>query len=373
MGFVAFFALSLLGLSGLSLATWLVPVLVVAFHGVKSRRDSRRELLSSLDILIPAHNESETLPKTIRTLLAAKRSSGNLFPGGIQIHVGLSNWTGPDALHASQGSDRVLHIPESGKWTALVQLVENSRAQWIALVDSGSLWPPNLLIQLEDHFRDSQVMGISPRYSPSGDSIFNKLFWWFEAQLKSLENSGGGPVSVHGATVFYRRNDLQAVLPYLAARTWMNDDVVIPLTLRTHHQTKKIIYRNDVAVFDLPDKVINHEPHRRRRILFGNAQWVRHLFPEVVRKNPLVAFISLRRIFRMMWAWWVAFGLLAVASIPLTLNLVVPWTLTAISLAAIVICLVSSRAIPPLQILWESLLWPKYLYLSDAQHTVRWK
>jgi hypothetical protein len=43
---------------------------------------------------------------------------------------------------------------------------------------------------------------------------------------------------------------------------------------------------------------------RRKRLLMGNMQWVSALLPSCLKRNPVAGVVAGRRIFRMLWAYW---------------------------------------------------------------------
>lgn len=347
------------------LSTWFSPWLAYAIFVLCQEKSQLNDLNSeqtlTLDILIPAHNEVESLPATLKALRALEINEVLAKP---RLVVGLSNWQGVEAEQASREADSTISINEPGKWKALVALIESSKADWVAVVDSGTVWPKDMLVRLMKYFRQSDIMAINPRYAEEQSGLMQKLVWGLESQLKSLENLSGGPISLHGSTIFYRREELQAALHVLKADEWWNDDVVIPLMLRKLHSSKKIIYATEVSVTDMfPASNIN-EIKRRKRVLFGNIQWVKKLFPEVLKSQYLLATLALRRIARMLWAWAVTFVCLGLVLI--LPNLVFVYITGAVALAL----MPKGRRL--FEAFWVSLMMPVYLMFSNADK-VSWK
>lgn len=346
------------------LSTWLSPLLAYLIFIVRNKRSQSEnhppKSKLTLDILIPAHKEAESLPASLKAL--RQLESGEVFTQP-KLVVGLSNWQGPEAEKASHEADQVISISEAGKWKALVALIENSKADWVALVDSGTVWPNDMLVRLTPYFQQSDVMAINPRYSEQESGLMQKLVWGLESQLKSLENLSGGPISLHGSTILYRREELMSALQVLKDDVWWNDDVVVPLMLRKIHSHKKIIYATEVTVVDLfPASNIN-EIKRRKRVLFGNLQWVKKLFPDVLNSQYLLATLALRRIARMLWAWAITFA-------GLGLLLILPGLAFAFVAAAVVLALMpKGRRL--YEAFWVSLMTPIYLFSNSDK--VSWK
>lgn len=347
------------------LSTWLSPMIAYVIYKFSQENDksvaSAVKAPLMLDILIPAHNEAESLPITLSAL--RKISAGEVFLRP-RLVVGLSNWQGSDADFASKQADHVISINELSKWRALTALIDQSQADWVAVVDSGTVWPENMLIKLAKYFKQSDVVAINPRYSENNSGHLQKLVWAVESQLKSLENLSGGPISLHGSTIFYRTQDLKQALEHLQGRDWLNDDVVVPLMLRKLNRSKKIIYASDVSVIDLFPASNISEIKRRKRVLFGNLQWVQSFFPDMLNSSYLLATLALRRIMRMLWAWAISF---------VCLGLLI-WTpslaLVFITCAIVLALMPKGRRL--FEAFWVSLMMPIYLifYKSDK---VSWK
>jgi cellulose synthase/poly-beta-1,6-N-acetylglucosamine synthase-like glycosyltransferase len=351
------------------MSTWLSPFIAFLISIVRKKSSNVNSQVSNsvldrkltLDILIPAHNEAESLPASLKSL--RQLESGEIFTQP-RLIVGLSHWQGPAADKASREADAVISISEAGKWKALVALIESSKADWVALVDSGTVWPKDMLIQLTKYFRQSDVMAINPRYSEEKSGLVQKLVWGLESQLKSIENLSGGPISLHGSTIFYRRNELQSAIQVLKSDEWWNDDVVVPLMLRKLYDRKKIIYATEVKVVDLfPASNIN-ELKRRKRVLFGNLQWVKKLMPEVLNSQYLLGIIAFRRIARMLWAWAITFVCLGL--------LLMQTKLAFVYLTGAVILALMPKGRRLFDAFWVSLMMPVYLIFYNSDK-VTWK
>jgi len=348
-----------------SLSTWLSPLFAYVIYKLSQERvkAAARAVKTplTLDILIPAHNEAESLPATLSSL--KKINVGEVFLPA-RLVVGLSHWQGSEASLASAQAHQVISVNESGKWRALLALIDQSQADWVAVVDSGTVWPEDILIKLAKYFKQSDVVAINPRYSENNSGHLQKLVWALESQLKSLENLSGGPISLHGSTIFYRTQDLKQALEHLRGRDWWNDDVVIPLMLRKLDPSKKIIYAPEVSVIDLFPASNISEIKRRKRVLFGNLQWVQSFFPDMLNSSYLLATLALRRIMRMLWAWAISF-------ICLGLLIWLPNLAFVFSASAIILALMpKGRRL--FEAFWVSLMMPVYLIFYKSEN-VAWK
>jgi hypothetical protein len=275
-----------------------------------------------LEILIPAHNEGclmgGTLTSIYRSIDDFSALARQFRPPKISVHVGADACT-------DTTTDEVRRFPhvtmtrfntKQGKWGILKALVAESTSDWILLVDAGTLWPENFLAQTMRclEFGDPDLMAIAPSYRPDRVGVIARVLWGFESWLKRMETMSGGPVSLHGATVGYKTSLLKQALDSLGPTNWVNDDVVIPLTLRALNPHGLIRY----PVGEVSDSGIETRKldlGRRKRLLFGNLQWVQALLPSCLRQNPIAAIIAGRRVFRVLWAYWVGLILCGTALI----------------------------------------------------------
>ena len=302
---------TVMGLLGM---TWLYPLIArLIFPKSKTESADNDTKIKKLSILIPTYNESATLKITIgqiqKSIIKAKLN----YPSTeFKVVVGLDGCTDESKDIISELTvDSIQNTNNLGKWKTLLKLIqkEANQTDWIVLADTGIMWGPGVLTSLLDQMKDGQLIGIAPSYrNPNGGSSEN-ILWNIEKHFKSIESHAGGPVSVHGATVAYRSKELLAAIQTLDAHSpkkdWLNDDVVIPLMMRTLFPTKKIKYLSEVFVCDheqvsQPKK----ERNRRFRMLAGNIQWIQVLLPIVFQQNKIAGILALRRVFRLLWAYW---------------------------------------------------------------------
>lgn len=273
-----------------------------------------------LEILIPAYNEAHTIEQTLASVRRAiKKLHEVRADAQIEITVGFDGSTDSTrSIVAAFAADAGVLIKmldrdaNRGKWSTIVELAFQSRGFWSALVDSGSLWPENFLVEIASKLETSHCVGIAPGYRHTSGGALVRLIWWQERALKSLENLAGGPFSLHGATMIFRTKELCQALAELSAdsssqnRSWLNDDVVIGLILR---KKGRIDYLGDsICVGDCGIKESGGEIQRRKRLILGNVEWIQSLFPQTLNEAPLLALLALRRIMRVLWAYHLLFS-----------------------------------------------------------------
>ncbi|MFZ9520956.1 MAG: glycosyltransferase [Silvanigrellaceae bacterium] len=296
----------LIGFFVLLLAVFFFPIISQLFVRGRNPTDEVLEQVHSLDVLIPCHNEEGRLRETLKSVVTAIRNANRLFPDlNVNVSVGLDACSDNTVLDTHGFRLKAMAFSYKSKWKVLRSLVSASTADWVALVDAGTVWDPRLLRNCHPLFERAENMCVAPRYQTLNAGLLARAYWRLEAFLKCLENKSGGPVSVHGATVFYRRKDLLEALTLLEGREWINDDVVIPMALRIVSPEKRIVYaQNQEGGFSVQDTSLRLGPAEvfaRKRIARGNLQWIGHLVPVMWEWSPLVLLISLRRAVRLFW------------------------------------------------------------------------
>lgn len=302
--------IGLVGVLGIAGMTWLCPALgavwaSVARHvgkGVSTKEDSSCAL-KKIVVAIPAHNEAQTLPRTLRGVLrASEQLRSRSEATEVRVLVGDDGSSDRTATVAAAHGVEVIAAQQSeGKWRMLRRLVHSAgEADAIVFADAGIEWPENILITLVEAARAPHVIGVAPGYRIHNGGIMSRIVWRLERTLKTFENHSGGPVSVHGATVLYRTAPLRAVFSKLSGSDFLNDDVVIPLTLRRLFPRERIVYLPEIEV---ADEVDARAPERRRRsrLMQGNVQWL----VRGERGEALVEILAARRIFRLFWVYWI--------------------------------------------------------------------
>lgn len=376
--------LILIAAFGISAMTWLFPVLArgiaTARKGTEPKTTQKTEITKRFSIVIPAHNEEATIAQTLTSIEAAIVKLKSIRPEvEVEILVGADGCTDRTVELAKTFNVEVTEAtPALGKWKTINQLVAKTEgSDWVALADAGIIWPENFLMESVALGEQPGVVGISPTYrNPSAGKV-EETIWSLETWLKSMENEAGGPVSVHGATVLYRRKELAEALAHLAtlSPTWLNDDVAISISMRMNHPESRIVYLPHLGTWDCPESVATEstgapirEFNRRKRMVIGNLQWIRSILFKDWNRNEVAGIVALRRVFRLLWAYWLV--ALALAT-PFILGPVPTLILSVVGLAGGVLVL----GMRPLQMLTDSclvsLLAP--YYLVSGKGLSKWK
>jgi cellulose synthase/poly-beta-1,6-N-acetylglucosamine synthase-like glycosyltransferase len=253
--------------------------------------------MMNIEIWIPAHNEEKVIVPTLAAIQESLSSSFH-FKVGVACN-GCTDKT--EELSRQQGA-QVLSLPAIGKWRTLQKIVEQSTADWIGFVDAGTVWSKDLWrSDIAKWIQDPQVGALTLQYSSPGMGMLEKIYWQIESIFKRFEEKLGGSVTVSGFTMFFRRDLLQEVFSFLQTQfgdvNWLNDDVVLPLTLRFLHpkmQIRILMASRQVAPVrkDIGLGTSANEGGRRLRMMRGNIQWMRKLVPLFFKP----AYLSLPRL-----------------------------------------------------------------------------
>jgi glycosyltransferase involved in cell wall biosynthesis len=366
------FTISVLGLLGVTI---LFPLIAWPTYRLGDRHRRLHPAmppfghLRTMDIFLPAHNEAALIGSTLASLLAARdylaRHAANGSPT-IHIHVGADNCEDDTGAIARAAGAQVTEFSgHANKWLTLKSLCESSDADWVFLVDAGTLWPEDFLFKAVSAIEQNpDLLAISPSYRPLHAGLLHRMIWVLEIALKRLEVFCGGPVSVHGATVGYQGEALRDILARLGDTRWLNDDVVIPLMMRSVFPEGRILYpAGYVQDAGVSKKTPTYA--RRKRMLLGNLQWARIILPYSFRRNPVAGLIAMRRLFRVLWAYWLG---LSVVGLAIACNAVLPTV--ALAVGAIVF---SHNVRDIAAAAWESLLAPVRLAQSSRPLQEVWK
>jgi hypothetical protein len=100
--------------------------------------------------------------------------------------------------------------------------------------------------------------------------------------------------------MMYRTSELNEVFKRLGDLEFLNDDVVLPLTLRRMNRHERIVYLPDLAVTDEVDET-RSERTRRHRLMIGNLQ----ILALRERGDLVVEVLAARRLLRLFWVYWI--------------------------------------------------------------------
>lgn len=274
-----------------------------------------------IDVCIPAHNESAVIERTLQSVQSALDFGHKTYSFKSQIIVGGNGCTDDTVEKSKKYADVVHDWPALGKWKTLARLNETSLADYIIFIDAGATWPVQLLGKnFWQTLTNPNVMGLTFFYKPSQMTVVEKIYWQIESYAKKIEMLLGGLIAVSGITMVFHRPSSQKSFDFLAKEfpeiRWLNDDVVLPLTMRLLEPQRSIHFLTSAGIGDLGYGKASSEANRRLRMMRGNIQWIRLLLPKFLTFKNLTAprikvvLILTRRLLKVFWAYFFI-GLLA--------------------------------------------------------------
>lgn len=267
--------------------------------------------------MIPAHNEEDCIGSTIDSFRAAVIGKARSFQDSeIQIMVASNGSIDRTVQICQEQNVSFVDWPAIGKWQTLAKVVrQNDAVDYFFFVDAGTVVPANFFgAELSSAIFDPSVMGFTLNYQSTARTRLEKIYWFIEATFKVVEKKMGGLVAVSGFLVGYSGDELRRGIQFLTERfatvNWLNDDVVLPLTLRIMNLDKSIHLVSGLTVADVGLEQDHNELARRERMLRGNIQWIKLLLPHLLvypsgsgLQKILVMFLVLRRVLKIFWGY----------------------------------------------------------------------
>lgn len=201
-----------------------------------------RESWPSLTILVPARNEADTLPQSIRQRMTTNYPNLQV----IIVNDRSEDQTGPIAETLAQADSRiqVIHIRELptgwlGKQHALYTGVQHATGEWILFSDADVEIHPDVLGKVIDHCETHQfdVLAALPTFCPNHallGGLYALMFRMLYAitSVKSVENPRSKMGIGVGAFTLVRRNTLLDSPGFPALRMRVDDDLQLGLMLK---------------------------------------------------------------------------------------------------------------------------------------------
>ena len=131
------------------------PVAVAALARVRPRPPRRADILPSVTLIVPAHNEEDVIERKLENVLALD------YPPE-QLDVVVSSDASTDATHAivarfADRGVRLIHCPRGGKVAAQDRAVAETAGEIVAFGDANVEWEPGALRELVAPFADPAV------------------------------------------------------------------------------------------------------------------------------------------------------------------------------------------------------------------------
>jgi len=190
------------------------PVAVAALARVRPRPPRRADILPSVTLIVPAHNEEDVIERKLENVLALD------YPPE-QLDVVVTSDASTDATHAIVGrfADRGVRLIEcerGGKVAAQDRAVRETAGEIVAFGDANVEWEPGALRELVAPFADPAVgmaCGHVRLVNPSGGTNQEGVYWRYEMWLRARESLVHSMTGSNGAIYAVRREAYREVDP----------------------------------------------------------------------------------------------------------------------------------------------------------------
>jgi cellulose synthase/poly-beta-1,6-N-acetylglucosamine synthase-like glycosyltransferase len=190
------------------------PVAVAALARVRPRPPRRADILPSVTLIVPAHNEEDVIERKLENVLALD------YPPE-QLDVVVSSDASTDATHAivARFADRGVRLIEcerGGKVAAQDRAVRETAGEIVAFGDANVEWEPGALRELVAPFADPAVgmaCGHVRLVNPSGGTNQEGVYWRYEMWLRARESLVHSMTGSNGAIYAVRREAYREVDP----------------------------------------------------------------------------------------------------------------------------------------------------------------
>jgi len=190
------------------------PVAVAALARVRPRPPRRADIVPSVTLIVPAHNEEDVIERKLENVLALD------YPPE-QLDVVVTSDASTDATHAivARFADRGVRLIEcerGGKVAAQDRAVRETAGEIVAFGDANVEWEPGALRELVAPFADPAVgmaCGHVRLVNPSGGTNQEGVYWRYEMWLRARESLVHSMTGSNGAIYAVRREAYREVDP----------------------------------------------------------------------------------------------------------------------------------------------------------------
>jgi cellulose synthase/poly-beta-1,6-N-acetylglucosamine synthase-like glycosyltransferase len=190
------------------------PLAVAALARLRPRPARRAEILPSVALIVPAHNEEDVIERKLENVLALD------YPPS-QLEIVVTSDASTDATDDIAGTFadrgvRLIRCERGGKVAAQDRAVRETRAEIVAFGDANVQWDADAVRQLVAPFADPAV-GMACGYvrlvNPAGGTNQEGLYWRYEMWLRARESLVHSITGSNGAIYAVRRDAYREVDP----------------------------------------------------------------------------------------------------------------------------------------------------------------
>jgi cellulose synthase/poly-beta-1,6-N-acetylglucosamine synthase-like glycosyltransferase len=236
------------------------PVAAAVAARVAPRPVRRGEVLPTVCVIVPAHNEETVIARRIGNLLELD------YPAEL-VSIVVASDASDDGTHAiveelSAREPRVslLVCPRGGKVAAQDRAVAATDAEVVAFSDANATWPRDALRLLVRAFADPDVAYCCGRLVLDAADGTNRegLYWRMETWLREQESETGSITGGNGSIYAVRRADYVDVDPRFG------HDLSFPYLMV--QRGRRAVYDPAALALEKPTPDVEDEYHRKVRM-----------------------------------------------------------------------------------------------------------
>jgi len=247
---------------------------------VRPKKIRKADVVPSVTVIVPAHDEEEVIERRLDDLLALDYPVDRLE---IVVASDASRDRTDDivaAVAAAEPRVRLLQCSRGGKVASLNVAARAATSEILAFSDANTTWAPNALRRLVRSFADDDVGYVCGRLEVARSEGTNResVYWRYELWLRERESALGSITGGNGAIYAVRRED------YVEDR--FGHDVGLPHVMVK--RGRRAVYEPEALAFEKPARDLDDEYRRKVRMFVSDWQ---HLLEGgmLCRVGPLYA------------------------------------------------------------------------------------
>ena len=256
------------------------PLTAAALARVRPKKIRKADVVPSVTVIVPAHDEEEIIERRLDDLLALDYPVDRLE---IVVASDASRDRTDDivaAVAAAEPRVRLLQCSRGGKVASLNVAARAATSEILAFSDANTTWAPNALRRLVRSFADEDVGYVCGRLEVARSEGTNResVYWRYELWLRERESALGSITGGNGAIYAVRRED------YVEDR--FGHDVGLPHVMVK--RGRRAVYEPEALAFEKPARDLDDEYRRKVRMFVSDWQ---HLLEGgmLCRVGPLYA------------------------------------------------------------------------------------
>jgi glycosyltransferase involved in cell wall biosynthesis len=232
------------------------PLAAAGLSRLRAREVRKEEITPSVALIVPAHDEEDTIGARIENLSALDYPEEKL-----ELVVASDGSTdATDEIVASRGGRvRLLRCERAGKLPALDRAVRETESEIVAFGDANTTWARDALRKLVRSFADPDVAYVCGQVRLQRPDGTNKegVYWRYELWLRESESALGSVTGGNGAIYAVRRSDY-VEWPF-------GHDLGFPALMA--QRGRRAVYEPEALAFEKPSRDIDDEFRRKVRML----------------------------------------------------------------------------------------------------------